>query len=246
MFLAGIDAVVISLPRSHQRLQAFQQRLGRTAEHVEPIRGIDGQSLDLEALVQGGILSNSALHWPRGQIGCALSHLRCLLRCLKREQPLLIFEDDALMPPDWEEQLAALLRQAPDDWELLLLGWNLDSCLQIGWQEGISMSALFRPRFPSPSTLHAALTAPTTRQWHRLEKGLGLAGYLLSPRGAAQILAWSLPLRTLPIQANELPERPCFSLDGQLNSFYPQLSAWVCMPPLVLGANHKPSSLTAS
>jgi GR25 family glycosyltransferase involved in LPS biosynthesis len=242
--LHSLDAAVISLARSPERLTAFRQRFGPSSERIVLVQGVDGQTLKPQALLERGLLSPSALAWPRGQLGCALSHLRCHLRCLRRGRPLLIFEDDALPAPGWEEQLAALLAEAPSDWELLLLGWNLDSCLQLEWAEGVSFTSLFQPRFPATEQLQDALARPTRRQWFRLHKALGLAGYVLSPAGAARLLSWALPLRTLPIQAPELPERSCFSLDGQLNSLYPSLSAWACMPPLVLGANDKPASLT--
>lgn len=243
--LHGVDAAVISLARSPERLAAFRQRCGLAAEWIDHVRGVDGLRLDPAALLSRGLLSPSALEWPRGQLGCALSHLRCLLLCQGRNLPLLVFEDDALLAPNWLVQLPELLTTAPAQWDLLLLGWNLDSCLQLEWAEGISLSALFQPRFPAPGQLQAALAAPGSRRWYRLHKGLGLAGYVVSPAGAARILSWALPLRTLPITTPELPERPCFSLDGQLNSLYPELSAWACVPPLMLGANDKPASLTA-
>ena len=99
--------------------------------------------------------------------------------------------------------------------------------------------------FPDEQQLSAALAAVGQRQWLRLQKGLGLAGYVVTPAAADTILNWALPLRTLPIQVPELPERPCFSFDGQLNSLYPSLQAWALFPPLVLGINDKRSSETA-
>ena len=243
--IQGLDAAVISLPRSAERLAAFRERAGGAWPWIELMPGVDGQHLDPHELERRGFISASALNWPRGQLGCALSHLRCLLRCQRRERALLVFEDDALFPKDWITELQLLLNQAPADWDLLLLGWNLDSCLQLEWAAGLSLTALFQPRFPSSSELNQALENNTPRSWYRLQKGLGLAGYLVSPAGASKLLAWALAVRTLPIAAPELPERPCFSLDGQLNSLYPELSAWACMPPLVLGANDKHASLTA-
>lgn len=241
----GLDAVVISLPRSAERLEAFRCNANADDTWINLVAGVDGQRLDPEDLLQRHLIAPSALGWPRGQLGCALSHLRCLLRCHSNGQPLLVFEDDALLAPTWVDQLGQLLAEAPADWDLLLLGWNLDSCLQLEWSPGLSLTALFQPRFPDIRQLQEALGRRRPRQWYRLQKGLGLAGYVVSPNGAGRILEWALPLRTLPIQAPELPERPCFSLDGQLNSLYPELSAWACMPPLVLGANDKPASLTA-
>ena len=236
---------MISLPRSGERLALLRQRLGREADTITVMPGVDGSQLDPHELLARGLLEPSALNWPQGQLGCALSHLRCLLRCLRLGQPQLILENDAVLAPHWRAELAQLLEQAPANWDLLLLGWNLDSCLQLEWAGGLGLTALFQPRWPSQAQLETALAASGGRRWFRLLKGLGLAGYLVSPAGAARILAWALPLRSLPIAAPELPPRACFSFDGQLNSLYPELSAWACVPPLVLGANDKPSSLTA-
>jgi len=240
------DIAVISLPRSVERLMALRQRLGAADPGFTVIKGVDGLQLDPQDLRSRGLLETSALSWPRGQLGCALSHLRCLLRCLRKNQPLMILEDDALLAPDWRTRLQPLLLEAPRDWDLLLLGWNLDSCLQLEWSEGITLSALCQPRLPPAAQLQAALASPGSHRWYRLHKALGLAGYVVSPAGAARILSWALPLRTLPITVPELPERDCFSFDGQLNSLYPKLSTWVCVPPLVLGANDKQASLTAT
>lgn len=236
---------MISLKRSSDRLAAFRQRFGDAAESITVVSGVDGELLDADRLHQLGVIDASALDWPQGQLGCALSHLRCLLHCLRTNRCLVIFEDDAIPAPDWSQELARLVAEASAHWDLLLLGWNLDSCLQLEWGAGVSMTGLFQPRFPNEDQLRCALAGPGVRRWFALRKALGLAGYVVSPAGAARILEWALPLRTLPIQTPDLPDRPCFSLDGQLNCLYPELSAWVCVPPLVLGANHKPSSLTS-
>ena len=237
---------VMNLSRSRDRLTDFRRRSGVGAEAIPRLSAIDGQKLNLKNLCQQGLLDSSALHWPRGQLGCALSHVKALLHCQHKRQPLLVFEDDALFAPTWQQQLGQLMDRAPRGWELLLLGWNMDSCLQVEWAPGQSLTALFQPKFSSIEVLEQALADAQGHQWFRLRKGLGLAGYVVSPAGADRILEWGLPLRTLLIEPSELPSRPCFSFDGQLNSFYPSLSAWACMPPLVLGANEKPQSLTAS
>ena len=243
--LVDFDAVVISLRRTPQRLIEFRNRFIGSPLVIDHIKGVDGAHLDLQRLRQQGVIEASVLQWPRGQVGCALSHLRALHGVVARNRPVLILEDDVQPAPDWHHQLHQLLTTAPAHWDLLLLGWNLDSCLQLEWAPGQTFTSLFQPRLPPQSALQCALGHVDQRQWFRLHKGLGLAGYLVSPVGAARILEWAFPLRTLPIQASELPERPCFSFDGQLNSLYPQLQAWAAFPPLMLGINDKPSSETA-
>ena len=215
MRLEDLNALVISLKRTPHRLDAFRRRFADHSSEIALLPGVDGASLDVAQLQQQGLIDPSVQHWRRGQVGCALSHLQ------------------------------AMLEVAPKTCELLLLGWNLDSCLQLSWAPGQTFTSLFQPRCSGEQELSSALAAVEQRQWLRLHKGLGLAGYVVTPAGADSILNWSLPLRTLPIQVPELPERPCFSFDGQLNSFYPSLQAWALFPPLVLGINDKCSSETA-
>ena len=47
-------------------------------------------------------------------------------------KPVLVFEDDAQIPPDFVERLEEWMCQLPDDWDMLLLGW---------WDRGGSMRA---------------------------------------------------------------------------------------------------------
>lgn len=237
--------VVINLGRSETRLKQFRQRSGVPAALIPRLQAIDGQPLQAETLMARGLIDATVQSWPKGQLGCALSHLKAWMHCRRSGQPLLIFEDDALFAANWRQRLGHLMDQAPGGWDLLLLGWNMDSCLQVGWGPAITATALFQPRFPAADALESSLNSSQEHLWFPLHKALGLAGYVLSAAGAARLLSWSLPLRTLPIEAPDLPPRPCFSLDGQLNSLYPQIAAHVCVPPLVVGANDKPRSLTS-
>lgn len=239
------QTVVISLESTASRFELFRKNFAESPTEVWPIKGIDGKIIDYNYLINSNCLEPSVLQWPKGQIGCGLSHLKCIIKCYQSNKPWLIFEDDVIPSHNWEQELSRLLISAPSHWDFLLLGWNFDSCLQIEWLSGLTMTGLFQPRFPSDHQIKQALSFQSDRQWYRLHRALGLAAYLVSPRGAAKILEWALPLRTLPITVNELPERNCFSFDGQLNSLYSDINAWVCTPPLFIGGNDKSSSLTA-
>ena len=239
------QAVVISLDGTAARLELLQQNFAGSSTSIPRIKGINGQAIDYDYLIDSNCLDPTAFQWPKGQVGCGLSHLKCMIKCYQSNKPWLIFEDDVIPSLNWEQELSSLLISAPIHWDFLLLGWNFDSCLQIEWPAGLTMTGLFQPRFPSDYQIKQALSLQCSRQWYRLHRGLGLAAYLVSPRGAAKILQWALPLRTLPIKVHELPERDCFSFDGQLNSIYSDINAWVCTPPLFVGGNDKSSSLTA-
>ena len=237
-------ARVISLERTPDRLDAFRRRLQNLACHVSWQPGVDGLALDVEALLFEGVLSESSARWPRGQIGCALSHLEAWSACKTSGKPLIVFEDDVILRKTWLVELNELFDHLPESWDFLLLGWNQDSCLQWEWSKGCSATALFRPRYLEPQQLQAALDISNVPQIFKLLSGFGLAGYLLNPSGAVRLLDWALPLRTLPITTPELPARDCFSLDGQINACYQDLQAYVCIPPLAVGANQHNQSLT--
>lgn len=243
--MTDLDALVISLERTPERLAAFQRRFGAANISINHLQAVDGLLLDPLELNRKGVIASSALSWPIGQIGCALSHLRALEICRERGRPMLILEDDVLPALNWEHQLQMLLVNAPKGWEILLLGWNLDSCLQLEWGPGQTFTSLFQPRFPLEHELSSALNAVRQRQWFRLHKGLGLAGYLISPAGAERVLNWSFPLRSLTINTAELPNWLCFSFDGQLNAFYSDMQAWSAFPPLLVGLNDKTISQTS-
>jgi GR25 family glycosyltransferase involved in LPS biosynthesis len=196
-------------------------------------------------LCDEGLIDSSAMNWTVGQIGCALSHRTAWSQCLEADRPLLVFEDDAMAARCWYQKAHELLVGfAQTEWDLVLLGWNFDSCLQLEWAPGHRFTALFRPRYPSLEELEIALQQSSLPQCFRLNTALGLAGYLVSPGGALKLLEWAFPLRTLPIVTPELPQRQCFSLDGQLNALYSEINAYICFPPLAVGINDQGVSLT--
>jgi len=102
-----------------------------------------------------------------GAVGCYLSHLAVMRHAYAAAQrAVLVFEDDAVPPPNLREllqrQLAQLDAESPS-WDLLLLGY---------------LSAQ-RPLLPKPMRL---------RRFYRLH------AYVVSERGMAKILALGLPL----------------------------------------------------
>ncbi|MGC1272804.1 MAG: glycosyltransferase [Planctomycetaceae bacterium] len=58
-----------------------------------------------------------------GAWGCRTSHVRILEECVRDGvESVLIFEDDALLPADFVDQLRAFLAAIPEEWEQLYLG----------------------------------------------------------------------------------------------------------------------------
>jgi len=240
-----LQARVISLARTPERLEAFRQRFALASPTIAWAPGVDGACLELETLLAEGVVDASAMSWPVGQLGCGLSHLACWRECVQLNQSLLIFEDDAVPAVDWQDKLSGLVDKLVGvEFELLLLGWNLDSCTELQWAPGHHLTSLYRPRYPDQASLASALASVQDRQWLRLMQAFGLAAYIVSPKGARALLDWALPLRSLTISNLALNAYAPTSLDGQLNGIYQQLQAWACFPPLIVGSNDQAQSQT--
>ena len=144
------------------------------------------------------------------------------MHCRRHGRPLLIFEDDALPAPEWQEHLKAQLQRAPYACDVLLLGWNLDSCLQLSWAWGRPSRACFNPVSPmSSSSVQPWLWGNASGCASR--RGLGWrAMWLLRPQRTP--FNWALPLRTLPLQVPE-PRTALFQFRRSAQQPVPQLDA---------------------
>lgn len=80
-----------------------------------------GWPIEIVAAVDGATVS-APPSWSAstGAWACRESHLGVLTAGAR--ESLLVFEDDAVLPPDLAERLAALVAGLPEDWEGLWLG----------------------------------------------------------------------------------------------------------------------------
>jgi len=110
-----MKAVCISLNRRPDRWESFRRSC--PIPGVERFPAIDGRKVRPPAWwKQGG-----------GAWGCMLSHIRILERALtdgmdQRNEVLLVLEDDALFPDDFDERTARFLEALPSDWYQIYLG----------------------------------------------------------------------------------------------------------------------------
>jgi hypothetical protein len=69
--------------------------------------------------------------------------------------------------------------------------------------------------------------------------------YVITPAGAARLLAEVAPLRSVPLKIGRgVPVVETFGVDGLMNLSYGRMDSWVVNPPLAVALNNPNTSLT--
>jgi GR25 family glycosyltransferase involved in LPS biosynthesis len=82
-------------------------------ESVERFAAIDGETVEKPA------------HWTHsaGAYGCLLSHVQVVRAARDSGAPnVLIFEDDTVLEPDFENKFVRFINEVPGDWDMLYFG----------------------------------------------------------------------------------------------------------------------------
>ena len=80
---------------------------------VQRFAAIDGETVEKPA------------HWTHtvGAYGCLLSHVQVVREARDLGAAnVLIFEDDAVLDPEFQEKFASFFKEVPDDWDMLFFG----------------------------------------------------------------------------------------------------------------------------
>ncbi|WP_397568537.1 glycosyltransferase family 25 protein [Schlesneria sp. T3-172] len=109
-------AFVINLPFKTDRLHAFQARYPSCLPKAEVWHALHGDSVTPPDWWTAG----------NGAWGCYRSHLQILEHCYNAGiESYIVFEDDAIFRPDFDERLPRVLAELPCDWQQLYLGGQL-------------------------------------------------------------------------------------------------------------------------
>ena len=101
--------LVINLNRRQDRKIHFLEK--NSLSDVSWIEAIDGNDLSIEALRADGLDTDRLWRDPfhnrkmtSGEIACLLSHREAWIECLESNEPVIIFEDDAIVSNEFDEQ----------------------------------------------------------------------------------------------------------------------------------------------
>lgn len=171
-------AVVINLPKDRQRMEGVKLSLDAERIPFERLDAVMGKELSAEER-KARVTTLGRLLMTPGMVGCFLSHEKCWQLCVKRKKgPLIVFEDDVIVMPQFCSKLNAAMEHLPDDWDVLLLG---------------AVGAV-SPRYYHVNFLHAVFAGGLRwPRWHASDlhepmRPFGTHAYVISERGAAKLL----------------------------------------------------------
>jgi glycosyl transferase family 25 len=243
---------VINLDRNKDRFAIFQTTNGHLSS-VERFSASEGAALDQRELAATGLVTQGLVHrdyYSVGGLGLAMSHIQLWDRAIEKKQAITIAEDDAIFNSHFERRAARVLESLPDDWEIVLWGFNWDLFASFEMIPGAS-TCLGQFQQDRMRSAVGAFQAKQTivPQAFPLLWAFGTVCYSISPKGAATFKSQLLPLRPMIVQypdaVRALPNSSRFrtvGIDNHINSIYARTRAFVCFPPLVRTKNEQAKS----
>lgn len=236
---------VLNLDRTPDRLREFlavNDHLGDLARFP----AIDGQALDVPALVDSGAIEQGVLEtYTRGAIGAALSHVALWTQAIEAHEVLTICEDDAIFNRYFVDAAQSVIARLPPDWDLIAWGWNFDAQIAMDFLPGVSICVVGCDQDQmraSVSTFQQQVISP---QPIRLLRSFGAVCYSVSPRGAEALKSLCFPIREMRVVfpgPSGLRELPNLGIDVMMSNTYSQTQSFVAFPPLVITKNERAKS----
>jgi glycosyl transferase, family 25 len=228
---------VIHLSKAKERLRIFLSLNKIAGMRFEFVEGIDSERVDLAELKRQNLIRpGTTFRTP----GCSLTHRKLWLKSLETQTPLIVCEDDAVIRKDFRNQFSKCISVLPKDWDFLLLGYNFDTMFEVDIIPGIErLSGRFRNKTLTRSKLKNFQESALPISLLPLRNAFGTPGYAISPTGAKYLLENVFPLRNVPIALPFEGRMVARSMDAIMNGLYRKMSAFACLPPLVVTPNKR-------
>ena len=237
---------VLNLKRKSDRRALFQQLNPYQDLRFAWVEATDGRTLERKTLIQKNILTSHQQHFTAGSLGCAISHRLMWLHCVDVNLPLLVCEDDAILRRDFRKSFVALYQKLPSDWDILLLGYNFNSILDVELIPGLDLQSHFSPATLSAKVVRDFIADTTDSNPFPLNNAFGTCSYAISPKGAAQLVELCFPMAGIAVGIPALKRtiKPAIGIDTIANAHYGRLQAFCALPPLAITPNDPQDSET--
>lgn len=232
---------LINLDRDIEKLARFhEQNKGVKDVQWERFSAVSGRDQNLEELAERGLIDPSIMkYYNAPNLGCALSHIALWNECLDRDEPLTICEDDAVFNNDFLARSSIALNGR--DFDVAVWGWNFDAPLLIDMVPGIARGVMAFNQDDLRNNVHNFASQDIPCALFKLLQNYGTVCYTVSTRGADRLLKGVLPLRPFGLRYAGQPDRVInhIGIDIGMDSMYPEMDAYISIPPLVVTPNFK-------
>jgi glycosyl transferase, family 25 len=219
---------VISLDRTPERRQKFRENNPDLS--FDFFSAIDGAILPGETVRDEQIFSKPNLLVGLGAYGCALSHRSLWAECIGSGEPITILEDDAILRKDFQVTAQRMLSEAPQNWDLVVWGWNFDNILKIEFESYFSSANIRFDEAHLQKNLNSFKGSVSPSNLYKLVESWGTPAYSISPAGAEKFRSLCFPLRGV------------YGIDHAMNKHFRSVNAMVAFPPLAVTPNKKSDS----
>lgn len=134
-YLNGIDKIYwVNLDRSTDRKEKMEELFKDEVFNnidIERISAVDGKSSNIDEILNSN-LDNQNNKFTKIEHACLLSHLNTIKQSNEIDSNIvLIMEDDMTLEykPYWKEPIKDIIKNAPSDWEIILLCYIYDKHL---------------------------------------------------------------------------------------------------------------------
>jgi len=232
----------INLQRRQDRDKEFLRRNSASADCFR-VDAVDGDSFHLDARRAGEVIAERLEAYTPRILASALSHKGLWERAVSSATAATIAEDDAVLNRRFSEKAAKVIATLPDNWDIILWGWNFDSILHCEVFPGLKQGVINFDPAPLREKLDRFQDTHVDPLPLRLFSAFGLLCYSVTPKGAKLLSGLCFPLRNELIPVPGLGRQlKNFSLDVLMNKYYPLLKAYVSFPPLAWSENDKTTS----
>jgi glycosyl transferase family 25 len=234
-----MKSFVISLERTPHRLEHFYSVNRKHQHRIEHFHAVDGSLLDREALIRQGVLADMAPRYSNAFLGSAMSHRHLWERAIALDEPITVFEDDAILHDRFfekTEQICALAQQ----WDFMMWGWNFDSFLTFMLPGDVSICVTQYSQDQMRENIAQFQQIEMEHPMYRLLAAFGLPAYSVSPSGAKKLLERCFPPRDTTVYMWGLNTHfPNNGIDVAANAVFrhSDFNATVSFPPLAVTPN---------
>lgn len=233
----------ISLDRTPERTKRFLDSNSHIKD-FERSPGLDGKLLDRDDIINKGLLGQDC-NFTAGAVGSGLAHALLWAKVVSSGKPAHVFEDDAFLCHNFEQESDRIIKGLPEDWEIILWGNNYDSIVEFELLPGLTQCFASFNQDTVRQNIHTFRTIDVTSVPFRLSQTFGICGYAISAYGASRLIECCFPMTSIDVTYPGLGGRvlTSTSIDHLMNIYYANIKSYTAFPPLCLTDNDSTKSL---